>query len=106
MVTASLSFADLDDEFALVAETAAEVGLPGSALPPVRRGRASLPAGGDISGVFWGSGPPELVFLHDTGERPGLGRRGPSRGPAIGRHPFPGRARTSWLPSRRRSRVH
>ena len=65
---ASLPFAGLDDEFALVAETAAETGLPGGGLPLVRRGWVNLPAGGRVSGVLWGGGPPELVFLHDSGE--------------------------------------
>ena len=60
---ASLSFAGLDDEFALVAETAAETGLPGGGLPLVRRGWVNLPAGGRVSGVLWGGGPPELVLL-------------------------------------------
>jgi len=50
---ASLSLAGLDDEFALVAETAAETGLPGGGLPLVRRGWVNLPAGGRVSGVLW-----------------------------------------------------
>jgi pimeloyl-ACP methyl ester carboxylesterase len=59
---------ELGDEFALVAQTAEEAGAGGRALPRVRRGWVNVPAGGHVSGVFWGEGQPELVFLHDLGE--------------------------------------
>ena len=36
--------------------------------PDQPRFRLGVPAGGHVSGVFWGDGPPELVFLHDAGE--------------------------------------
>jgi len=68
VVTASRGFEELSDEFALVAETAAEAGLDPAALPKVRRGWVNVPAGGHVSAVFWGSGAPEIVFLHDRGE--------------------------------------
>src|SRR6266568_3650487 len=64
----SQGFTDLDDEFALVEQTAAEAGLVGGALPRVRRSWVNVPAGGHVSGVFWGEGQAELVFLHDAGE--------------------------------------
>ncbi len=68
MVTASRRFDELSDEFALVSETAAEAGLDSGALPPVRRGWVNVPTGGHVSAVFWGSGVPQIVFLHDRGE--------------------------------------
>jgi pimeloyl-ACP methyl ester carboxylesterase len=55
------------DEFALVAQAAAEAGTAGK-LPKVRRGWVNVPAGGHVSGVFWGDGQPEVVLLHDIGE--------------------------------------
>jgi pimeloyl-ACP methyl ester carboxylesterase len=68
VVTASREFDELSDEFALLAETAAEAGLDSGALPRVRRGWVNVPTGGHVSGVFWGSGSPEIVFMHDRGE--------------------------------------
>jgi pimeloyl-ACP methyl ester carboxylesterase len=68
MAVESEEFTELGDEFALVAQTAAEVGADGSQLPRVRRGWVNVPAGGHVSGVFWGDGPAEVVFLHDVGE--------------------------------------
>jgi pimeloyl-ACP methyl ester carboxylesterase len=67
MAVESEEFTELGDEFALVMQTAAEAGVPGRP-PRVRRGWVNVPAGGHVSGVFWGDGQPELVFLHDTGE--------------------------------------
>jgi flavonol synthase len=70
MAVESEEFTELSDEFALVSQTAAEAGLSGSSheAPRVRRGWVNVPAGGHVSGVFWGDGPPELVLLHDRGE--------------------------------------
>jgi pimeloyl-ACP methyl ester carboxylesterase len=59
---------ELGDEFALVAQAAEEAGAGGRVLPRVRRGWVNVPAGGHVSGVFWGDGQPEVVFLHDLGE--------------------------------------
>jgi pimeloyl-ACP methyl ester carboxylesterase len=67
MVVESEEFTELGDEFALVPQTAAEAGAI-EGLPRVRRGWVNVPAGGHVSGVFWGDGPPEVVFLHDIGE--------------------------------------
>jgi pimeloyl-ACP methyl ester carboxylesterase len=68
MAVESEDITELGDEFALVAQTAAEAGVPEGELPRVRRGWVNVPAGGHVSGVFWGDGPPEVVFLHGTGE--------------------------------------
>jgi pimeloyl-ACP methyl ester carboxylesterase len=69
MAVESEEFTELGDEFALVAQTAAEAGIVGGdEAPRVRRGWVNVPAGGHVSGVFWGEGPPELVLLHDSGE--------------------------------------
>lgn len=67
MVTLPQGFTELTDEFSLLDETAAEAGVPG-AQPRVRRSWVNVPTGGHVSGVIWGSGPPELVFLHDSGQ--------------------------------------
>src|SRR6266702_575550 len=66
-MSVALDFTELADEFALVPEVAAEVGLPAAAVPRVRRGWVNVPTGGHVSGVLWGSGAPQVVFLHDNG---------------------------------------
>lgn len=58
----------LDDEFATLAEAAAEVGLAGLALPPVTRLSVPVASGRRVSVVRWGSEDPELVFLHGGGQ--------------------------------------
>lgn len=68
MAVESEEFTELAGEFALVAQAAAEAGTAGGELPRVRRSWVNVPAGGHVSGVFWGNGPPEVVFLHDIGE--------------------------------------
>ncbi len=68
MAVESEEFTELGDEFALIAETAAEAGIVADGPPRVRRSWVNVPAGGHVSGVFWGNGPPEVVFLHDIGE--------------------------------------
>ena len=67
MAVESEEFTELADEFALVAQAAAEAGTAGE-MPRVRRSWVNVPAGGHVSGLFWGDGPPEVVFLHDIGE--------------------------------------
>lgn len=97
MAVESESFTELTDEFALVAETAAEAGVAADALPRVRRSWVNVPAGGHVSGVFWGEGPPELVFLHDIG---GSARRWDAVALAAGRPAvaidLPGHGRSDW----------
>jgi pimeloyl-ACP methyl ester carboxylesterase len=68
VATVPQTFTELGDEFALVHQAAAEAGLTGTALPRARRGWVNVPTGGHVSGVFWGAGSPEIVFLHDRGE--------------------------------------
>jgi hypothetical protein len=59
MAATSEEFTELADEFALVAQTAAEAGTAGGGdqAPRVRRGWVDVPAGGHVSGVFWSDGP-------------------------------------------------
>jgi esterase len=54
------------DEFALIAETAAEVGLDPADLPEVRRVHVDT-AAGEVSGLLWGEHP-EVVLLHGGGQ--------------------------------------
>jgi pimeloyl-ACP methyl ester carboxylesterase len=56
------------DEFSLFADNAAEVGLPFPCPPAVRRQRVELEGGRWLSGLLWGDGSPELVFLHGGGQ--------------------------------------
>jgi pimeloyl-ACP methyl ester carboxylesterase len=97
MAVESEKFTELADEFALVAETAAEAGAAGGTLPKVRRGWVNVPAGGHVSGVFWGDGPPELVLLHDIGES---ARAWDTVALAVGRPlvaiDLPGHGRSDW----------
>jgi pimeloyl-ACP methyl ester carboxylesterase len=97
MSVESQEFTELGDEFALVAQTAAEVGVGGRALPRVRRGWVNVPAGGHVSGVFWGDAQPDVVFLHDLGES---ARAFDAVAVAIGRPSvaidLPGHGRSDW----------
>jgi pimeloyl-ACP methyl ester carboxylesterase len=52
------------DEFSYFADNASEAGLPYDGPPVVRRDRLDLPDGRWLSGLLWGEGPPEVVFLH------------------------------------------
>ena len=52
------------DEFGLFHENAAEFGLPYDAPPAVRRESVTMDDGRRISALVWGTGDPELVFLH------------------------------------------
>lgn len=54
---------EVDNEFGLISGSA----QPGTALPPVRRSWVNVPTGGHVSGVIWGTGPPQVVLLHDAG---------------------------------------
>jgi pimeloyl-ACP methyl ester carboxylesterase len=98
MAVQSEEFTELGDEFELIAQTAAEVGVAagGEALR-VRRGWVNVPAGGHVSGVFWGEGPPELVLLHDSGES---ARAWDAVALALGRPSvaidLPGHGRSDW----------
>jgi pimeloyl-ACP methyl ester carboxylesterase len=61
------SFAALDSEFAGVAKSAAAAGLGPDAVPRVHRSSVTGPAGEQVSVVVWGSGAPEVVFVHEAG---------------------------------------
>jgi pimeloyl-ACP methyl ester carboxylesterase len=97
MAVESEEFTELGDEFALVGQTAAEGGVPAGELPRVRRGWVNVPTGGHVSGVFWGDGPPEVVFLHGIGES---ARAWDAVALAIGRPSvaidLPGHGRSDW----------
>jgi hypothetical protein len=55
------------DEFGLLAENAAEAGLPFSGPPAVRRQSFAVASGQAVSAIVWGSAEPELVLLHGGG---------------------------------------
>jgi pimeloyl-ACP methyl ester carboxylesterase len=90
-------FTELGDEFALVAQTAAEAGAAGDAPARVHRSWVNVPAGGHVSGVFWGDGPPQLVFLHGIGQS---ARAWDAVALAVGRPclamDLPGHGRSDW----------
>jgi pimeloyl-ACP methyl ester carboxylesterase len=52
------------DEFGLFHENAAEYGLPFDAPPTVRRTSVEVSPGYSLSALVWGTGEPELVFIH------------------------------------------
>ncbi len=52
------------DEFAYFADNASEVGLPYPGPPEVERIALEVAPGQTLSGLRWGSAPPELVLLH------------------------------------------
>ena len=52
------------DEFGFFADNAAEVGLPHPGAPRVVRVEVEVAPGQQLSGLRWGEGDPELVFLH------------------------------------------
>jgi esterase len=61
------SFAALDREFAGVAKSAAAAGLGRDAVPRVHRSSVTGPDGEQVSVVVWGSGPPDVAFVHEAG---------------------------------------
>ena len=63
----SESFAALDGEFAGLAELTTRAGLGGAAAPGVRRSWVTVPIDEHVSAVTWGSGPAEVIFLHEAG---------------------------------------
>jgi pimeloyl-ACP methyl ester carboxylesterase len=52
------------DEFGMLAENAAEAGLPWAGPPAVRRASVAVAPGQQVSALAWGDGDPELVLLH------------------------------------------
>ncbi len=59
--------AELDNEFGLLEETAAEAGIRYDGSLAVRRTCLNVPPGGQVSAVVWGTGPADVVFLHEAG---------------------------------------
>jgi pimeloyl-ACP methyl ester carboxylesterase len=56
------------DEFAYLHENAGEYGLAPDPAPEVARTAVGLSDGRALSALIWGSGPPEVVFVHGTGQ--------------------------------------
>ncbi len=56
------------DEFGLLAENAAEAGLPFPGPPAVRRQSFTVTACQAVSAIIWGTAEPELVLLHGGGQ--------------------------------------
>jgi pimeloyl-ACP methyl ester carboxylesterase len=56
------------DEFGMLADNAAEVGLPFHRPPAVTRRSFSLAPGQHVSAIMWQSSLPELVLLHGGGQ--------------------------------------
>ena len=56
------------DEFGMLADNAAEVGLPFHRPPPVARRSFTVAPGQDVSAIMWQSSLPELVLLHGGGQ--------------------------------------
>lgn len=56
------------DEFSMLADNAAEVGLPFVAAPPVTRRHVEVADGRHVSALVWGEDPAEVVFLHGGGQ--------------------------------------
>jgi pimeloyl-ACP methyl ester carboxylesterase len=56
------------DEFSLFKENADEAGLVWDGPPVVARRSVEVAPGRNMSALVWGSGPPELVFLHGGGQ--------------------------------------
>src|SRR6059058_5707583 len=52
------------DEFSMFHENAEEFGIPYAGPPTVRRESVEVEPGRRLSALVWGSGDPELVFLH------------------------------------------
>ena len=56
------------DEFGMLADNAAEVGLPFHRRPPVTRRSFAVAPGQDVSAIMWQSSLPELALLHGGGQ--------------------------------------
>lgn len=56
------------DEFAALADIAAEAGLSLQTLPTVRRSRIALPDGRYLSALLWGDSEPKLMLIHGGGQ--------------------------------------
>jgi pimeloyl-ACP methyl ester carboxylesterase len=96
------SFAALDNEFAGIAESAAKAGLGNDAVPRVQRGWVTVPGGEHIGAVVWGSGSPEVAFVHEAGRS---ARAWDEVALRLGRPSvaidLPGHGRSDWRPDGR-----
>ena len=52
------------DEFAMFGDNAAEYGIPYDGPPSVRREKVLVSGGRSMSALVWGTGSPQVVFLH------------------------------------------
>ncbi|MFM9131613.1 MAG: alpha/beta fold hydrolase, partial [Actinomycetota bacterium] len=52
------------DEFSMFGDNAAEYGIPYAGPPAVRREMVLVSGGRSMSALLWGTGSPEVVFLH------------------------------------------
>jgi pimeloyl-ACP methyl ester carboxylesterase len=89
------------DEFGMLAENAAEAGLPWAGPPAVRRESVGVAPGQQVSTIAWGDGDPELVLLHGgaqnahTWDTVALALRRPLIAVDL-----PGHGRSDWRPDR------
>ncbi|MGX7677494.1 alpha/beta fold hydrolase [Jatrophihabitans sp. DSM 45814] len=56
------------DEWATLPDLFADLGVPPSEAPSVARRDIEVSNGQKVSGIFWGTGDPEIVFLHGGGQ--------------------------------------
>ena len=98
----SESFAAPGHEFAGIAGLAAKAGLGHDAVPGVHRRWVTAPGDEHIGAVVWGSGPPEVVFVHDAGRS---ARAWDEVALRLGRPSvaidLPGHGRSDWRPDGR-----
>ena len=91
------SSAALDNEFAFVSKLAARSGTAPDSVLRAHRSWVNVPTGGHVSAVVWGTGPAEVIFLHEAGRSArawdevalGLGR------PSVAID-LPGHGRSGW----------
>ena len=89
------------DEFRLLADNAAEQGLPWAGQPPVRREFADVAPGQQVSVLVWGQADPEVVLLHGGAQN---AHTWDTVALALGRSliavDLPGHGRSSWRADR------
>ncbi len=87
------------DEFAYLDENAAEWGLPVTTQPTVSRVTVTLPDGRAVRALRWGSGSPEVVFVHGGAQN---AHTWDTVNLALGRNTFcvdlPGHGHSDWHP--------
>lgn len=91
------------DEFALLADNAADAGLPYDPRrpPAVRRTRVEVPSGGTISALLWGDGPAQLALLHGGAQNAHTwDTTALALGLPLVALDLPGHGHSSWRPAR------